>query len=88
MIKFSETDAASAFIATADRRDTSFEVMRAIAGFARNLTEAEAVWNGDLDGICHPSDIYERATNNGLIDADTLYWGGWTLDRVVDEMAA
>jgi hypothetical protein len=56
MTNFRDTDDAATFIATAASRETSIEVMRAIAFFARDLTEAEAIWDGDaidLHGAGH-----------------------------------
>ena len=80
-----DTYAATDWRATADSRETSPEVMKAIAFFARNEAEAEAIWNGDIDGICYPSDLWEAATKNGTIDAETLYWGGRRFDQAVQE---
>tara|TARA_R110000868_G_scaffold409899_1_gene696450 strand:- start:39324 stop:39581 length:258 start_codon:yes stop_codon:yes gene_type:complete len=80
-----DTYAADDWRATADSRETSPEVMTAIAFLARDEAEADAIWNGDIDGICHVSDIWENATNNGLIDAETLYWGGRRFDQAVQE---
>jgi hypothetical protein len=73
---------AADFIATADSRETSPEIMEAIAFFARNKAEAEALWNGGgLGKICNPHDLWERVTKNGLRDADEFFWGaagnGW-----------
>lgn len=63
------------FIATAASRETSTEVMRAIAHFARDAAEAEAIWNGDALGVaCNLIDIWEHATSNGANDVD-LSWG-------------
>jgi hypothetical protein len=45
-----DLNAAAAFIATADSRETSPEVMAAIAFLARDTAEAEAIWNGDMGG--------------------------------------
>lgn len=76
MTKFRETDEAQAFIATAASRETDPEIMEAIAFFARNLDEAEALWNGDGFGtIANPHDIWEHVTNNGLRDASEFCWG-------------
>lgn len=75
MTNFCDTDDAATFIATADSRETSVDVMRAIAFFARDLTEAEAIWNGDaIDIVCTMHDIWEHATSNGANDVD-LCWG-------------
>jgi hypothetical protein len=74
-IKFHESDEGLAFIATADSRQTSTEIMRAIAFMARNRKEAEAMWEGDLLGESGLLAIWEHATNNGLRDASGLYWG-------------
>lgn len=76
MTKFNETPEAADFIATADSRETSKEIMKAIAFFARNIDEAEMLWSGDGFGaICHPSDLLEHITCNGLRDASEFYWG-------------
>lgn len=75
MTNFSNTNGYATFIATADSRETSIDVMRAIAFFACDLTEAEAIWNGDaIDVACTMRDIWERATSNGANDVD-LCWG-------------
>jgi len=81
-----DTCAASEWRATADSRGTSPEVMAAIAFLAGNEAEAEAVWNGDMGGICYPSDLWEAATKNGLIDAETLYWGGRRFDQAIGDL--
>jgi hypothetical protein len=84
MTKFRETDAAADFIASAASRETSPEVMQAIAFFARDAAEAEALWQGDGIGrIAHASDIWEHATGNGRLRGDDLFWGGRTLDAAV-----
>jgi hypothetical protein len=83
-----DTDAGIVFIATANSRETSREVMAAIAFLARDIAEAEAVWAGDMGGICHPSDLWEAATKNGLIDPETLYWGGRRFDQAIDALIA
>jgi hypothetical protein len=87
MSTFEDTDAGMAFIASADSRETSPEVMRAMAFFARDLAEAEALWNGDGFGrICHVSHLWEAATGNGRIDADTLFWGGKRFDLAIADL--
>ena len=84
MPKFNETAAAADFIATADSRNTSKEVMQAIAFFARNEAEAIALWEGDGIGtIANLSDIWEHATNNGKIDDTELMWGDRALSKVM-----
>lgn len=88
MTAFRHTDAAEAFIATGGSRETSVEVMRAIAFFARDAADAEALWEGDGIGrVASVSDIFENATNNGSIDAEDLFWGGRTLARVIAELS-
>jgi hypothetical protein len=79
MPHFNETAAGQDFIASAASRETSPEIMEAIAYFARNTNEAEALWNGDGFGsVCHPSDLWERVTKNGMINADEFCWGATT----------
>ena len=88
MTNFRDTAEAAAFVATADSRETSPEVMLALAFFARDLAEAEALWNGDGIGcVANASDIWEHATGNGGIGAEYLFWGGRTLDRVIADLA-
>lgn len=76
MTKFIDTAEGQDFIASGHSRETSPEVLEAIAFFARDLEEAEAAWNGDgrVRGICTDRDIWEHATSNGTRDAD-LHWG-------------
>ena len=75
MVKFNETDAGLAFVASGDSRETSTRIMEAIAFFARNEAEAVAVWEGDFGNVCTLADIWENATSNGRIDATDLCWG-------------
>jgi len=86
MTHFSETEAAAEFIASADSRCTSRQVMEAIAFFARDTQEAERLWSGDGIGeIANLSDIWEHATGNGRLDDADLYWGDRTLAEIVTE---
>lgn len=86
MTKFYETDAARSFIATADSRETSPQVMLAIAFFARDEAEAVALWDGNgLGVIANLSDIWEHATGNGVIADDDLMWGGRSLAEIMAE---
>jgi hypothetical protein len=74
-IDFDET-AAAEFIASGDSRETSSEIMQAIDYFARDLSEAEALWAGDGFGVvCQVSDLWENVTQNGLHDATEFCWG-------------
>lgn len=81
MTCFRDTPEAEAFVASAASRETSPEIMEAIAFIARDLGEAEMLWNGNGFGgngcaaICHPVDIWEHVTSNGLRDADRYVWG-------------
>ena len=75
MTNFADTSAAADFIATGSSRETSPAVMEAIAFFARNASEADAIWSGDAIGTaCTMQDIWEKATSNGHNDVD-LSWG-------------
>ena len=76
MTKFNHTDQSAEFVATADSRCTSTEIMEAIAYFARDINEAESLWNGDGFGtVAHLSDLVERVTGNGLRDVTEFFWG-------------
>ena len=63
------------FVSSADSRETSPEIMEAIWYVAGGNSErAEEIWR---DGGTEPEmiAIEERATNNGGVDKNTLYWG-------------
>jgi hypothetical protein len=76
MTNWRETDEAAEFIATGDSRETSREIMQAVAFFAHTLGEAEELWNGDGFGrICNPSDLWEHVTGNGRRDPTEFCWG-------------
>jgi len=76
MAKFNETTEGEDFIASAASRETAPEIMKAIAFFARDLDEAEKLWNGDGFGvICHTTDLWERVTGNGKHEATDFFWG-------------
>jgi hypothetical protein len=75
MINWHESDEARAFILTGDTRETSVEVMQAIAFFADNLAEAESIWHGDFLGKTDDLALWEKASNNGLIADEKLFWG-------------
>lgn len=76
MTRFSETDAGRDFIASGNARETSREIMEAIAFFARNSDEAESLWAAPQAGtIASPSDIWEHVTRNGLRNASDYVWG-------------
>jgi len=83
---FGRTEAGAAFISTAARRETSEEIMEAIAFFARNEDEAVAIWQGDgLGRIADLIGVWERATGNGRIDDKDLTWGGRKLLEIMAE---
>ena len=88
MTLFRDTDAAAEFIATADSRNTSPEIMRAIAHYATDAAEAVALWDGSGwswgwgTGIDH---IAHRATDNGRLHGADLHWGDRTLDQFMSD---
>ena len=83
MTPFYQTSAGAAFIATAASRETSPEVMKAIAYVSANTEQGDALWNGDGFGIvCNLSYVVEIATDFGRIDAADLRWGDHTLEEV------
>lgn len=88
MTHFADTPAAADFIATADSRETSPELMDAIAFFARNEAEAVALWEGDGIGVAATmTDVWERATGNGREDDTQIMWGGRSLAEIMAENA-
>lgn len=72
-IYFKNTDEAAAFVATSDSRETSVEIMRAIAEIARSVEEAENIWESvdDRELVA----IVEIATGNGREDTRDFCWG-------------
>jgi hypothetical protein len=85
MTQWNQTAEAAEWIATADSRETSIEIMQAIAFFARSKEEAERVWENGPDGVvCDELMIWENVTQNGLRSADEFFWGAagnhWIMD--------
>lgn len=66
-------DNAAAFIATADSRETSVEIMRAIAHISRDMEEAVRIWEfaDDRELVA----IIEIATRNGIDAPEDFHWG-------------
>ncbi len=88
MTRFNETDATENFIATAQSRETSPELMEAIAFFARNEAEAVDLWGGDgIDVVASLVDLWEHVTNNGREDDTHIMWGGRSLAEIMEETA-
>jgi hypothetical protein len=62
------------FLATADSRQTSVELMEAIWQLARgDAVTAEALWNAPTDDTI--LDIQEIVTKNGRLEASDFFWG-------------
>lgn len=82
MTAWAETDEAAAFITSADSRETSKEIMEAIAFFAASLAEASAIWRGDFPRAGIVGDvretwlghIWDHATKNGRLDGYEMFW--------------
>ena len=75
MTKWNETDEGTAFIASAASRETSKEIMEAIAFFARTAKEAEALWENGYGAAATSLDFWEHVTGNGLRDPSEFVWG-------------
>jgi hypothetical protein len=76
MARFFESSAGQAFVASAGARQTSPEIMEAIAFLARDEAEAVATWEGGgITPVVDPNDLWERVTKNGLRDAADFTWG-------------
>lgn len=75
MPRFAESAEGTEFVASGASRETSAEIMRAIAFFARDRKEAESIWAGDMLGACDLLAIWEYATGNGLNSAESYVWG-------------
>jgi hypothetical protein len=87
MTNFSDTDAGAEFIASGASRETSPEIMEAIAFFARNGKEADEFWNGDFDGRVDLLSFWENATGNGSREDTDLIWGERSLAQIMAEDA-
>ena len=71
--------------AFADSHETSREVAEAIFAIATSEEDAQRIWEDPAqhEAVC----VWERATNNGLLDGDDFYWGVDTLQTVLDQFA-
>ena len=65
--------AAVAFVATADSRETSPEIMQAIAGLARDEDDASRIWDEPTEA--EALSIWETVTKNGLRASKSFFWG-------------
>jgi hypothetical protein len=90
MTLFRDTDEADEFIASGPSRETSPEIMKALAFFAGNLSEAEQLWDGEGWGvICQPDDFRDYVTENGRRDPGEFCWGAtgrawWPMDDLLN----
>lgn len=77
MIHFSDTQDALDFIGTADSRETSPQIMEAIASHSANTAEAVTIWENGIDNWDSSAQLnfLERATGNGRVPARALMWG-------------
>jgi hypothetical protein len=77
MTHFQHTPEAAAFIATADSRETSRQIMEAIAAFAANADEAKVIWEVGIENWDERSAraFVDTATRDGQVDAADLVWG-------------
>ena len=79
MTNFADTTAAADFIATAASRETSEEIMEAIAFCARDEAEAVKIWE-DCPGREFLTAIVEIVTNNGMLETTDFEWGAMGSD--------
>lgn len=70
------------FIASGDSRNTSKEVMEAIARLAVNMAEAELIWANGYSENVSEQDVIDEATDDGRLDPSGLFWGDNTLDKI------
>jgi hypothetical protein len=64
---------ATRFIDTADSRETSPEIMEAIAGLSRSDENAVGIWEAPSPEEALA--IWERVTRNGLVSSTEFCWG-------------
>jgi len=85
MTTFANTDAAQAFIDSADSRNTDSGIMKAIVSASNNIADAETIWEDGLGNFDNASLVafIEIATGNGREASDDIYWGDQTLEQVV-----
>ena len=71
------TAAAEDFVATADSRETSREIMRAIVAFAKDTAEAVTIWEEGLTNWDDESKLafVNTVTSDGIDAADSFVWG-------------
>ena len=86
---YENTAEAEAFIATGDSRETSAEIMKAIAFLARNTAEADALWTDGKAACGSIVDVQEIVTKNGRLDASDFVWGAagsdWSNTQEINE---
>ncbi len=77
MTNFIDTPAGQAWIATGPAKETSPEIMAAIAFFADDQEQADLIWaeGPTFSGLCLPLDLYERVTEIGTLDHKAFTWG-------------
>lgn len=61
------------FVSESDSRETSPEIMNAIADLADSYDEAVAIWE-DGHSWCIPA-IVEKVTKNGMYETTDFVWG-------------
>lgn len=74
---YKHTEAAQAFLASADSRETSIEIMRAIVAFARNANDAEIIWEDGIENWFPGSAkaFVNMVTSDGAFDPTEFHWG-------------
>jgi len=65
----------------ADSRGTSIEIAEAIHSIADDDADASRIWEAPAD--YEITAIWERATKNGLINDDGLWWGTDSLHAIM-----
>ena len=81
---FSNSEAGEAFIATSAARETSPQIMEAIASMSATREDAEYTWDNGIGGWDRESAhaFVCRATRDGTISTDDLVWGAAGTDWV------
>ncbi len=74
---FIESAAGRAFIASADSRETSVEIMVAIARLVHDEDQAVFIWeNGPtFSGICTSQELTDLVTDHGARPTTDFCWG-------------
>lgn len=85
---FRRSDAAQAFIESANDRETAREIMEAIIAFSASLEEAETIWADGIGNWDAQSKLYfvNAVTGDGRRDPEDFCWGASGSDWAKEDL--